>query len=59
MHTFPFIVQWRNEGEGVMQQKWDSQVYYWSGTAALLPQTWLVFMSIGWIRNRYYETFKK
>nr|VWO95070.1 FAD-binding FR-type domain-containing protein [Ganoderma boninense] len=57
IHTFPFIVQSIENGEMVLN--WNTSVYYWTGVAALVPQTWLVFMSWGPIRNRYYETFKK
>ncbi|KAI1791776.1 hypothetical protein LXA43DRAFT_1094126 [Ganoderma leucocontextum] len=57
IHTFPFIVQaiWN----GTMVSDWNTSVFYWTGVAALVPQTWLVFMSWGPIRTRYYETFKK
>ncbi|KAM5541792.1 hypothetical protein V8D89_004521 [Ganoderma adspersum] len=57
IHTFPFIVKAIHEHN--MVDYWDTMVFYWTGVAALVPQTWLVFMSWGPIRNRYYETFKK
>ncbi|KAI1783527.1 ferric reductase NAD binding domain-containing protein [Ganoderma leucocontextum] len=57
IHTFPFIVE--AIGYGMMVSGWKTSVWYWTGVAALAPQTWLVFMSWGPIRNRYYETFKK
>ncbi|PIL27829.1 transporter [Ganoderma sinense ZZ0214-1] len=57
VHTFPFIVKAIHEHN--MVYYWDTMVYYWTGVAALVPQTWMVFMSWGPIRNRYYETFKK
>ncbi|KAH9894984.1 ferric reductase NAD binding domain-containing protein [Cubamyces lactineus] len=57
IHTFPFIVQSIRMGE--MTTNWNTTPWYWTGVAALVPQTWLVFMSWGPIRNRYYETFKK
>ncbi|KAI0329178.1 hypothetical protein GY45DRAFT_1253334 [Cubamyces sp. BRFM 1775] len=57
IHTFPFIVQSTRMGE--MTTNWNTTPWYWTGVAALVPQTWLVFMSWGPIRNRYYETFKK
>ncbi|KAI0633332.1 ferric reductase NAD binding domain-containing protein [Trametes polyzona] len=56
IHTFPFIVQ--NIGLGEMSKDWKTTLWCWTGVAALIPQTWLVFMSWGPIRNRYYETFK-
>ncbi|KAI0769659.1 ferric reductase NAD binding domain-containing protein [Trametes elegans] len=57
IHTFPFIVQ--EMRAGTMHKDWTTTSWYWTGVAALIPQTWLVFMSWGPIRNRYYETFKK
>ncbi|EIM92769.1 uncharacterized protein STEHIDRAFT_71828 [Stereum hirsutum FP-91666 SS1] len=44
---------------GTMLSEWKAGPWYWTGVAALIPQTWLVVMSIGPIRNAYYETFKK
>ncbi|KAF5373099.1 hypothetical protein D9758_001494 [Tetrapyrgos nigripes] len=57
VHTFPFIVMSIRAGE--MELNWKTGTFYWTGVAALIPQTWLIFMSWGWIRNPYYETFKK
>ncbi|KAI9659757.1 MAG: hypothetical protein M1831_003655 [Alyxoria varia] len=56
IHTFPFIVWHRKQGD--MGQQWGMSVYYWTGVVALIAQSWLQFMSIGVIRNRYYELFK-
>ncbi|KAL8287102.1 hypothetical protein RQP46_004108 [Phenoliferia psychrophenolica] len=55
IHTFPFIVV--SIKTGVMEANWRTFTY-WSGVAALIPNTFLVTMSIAAIRNRYYETFK-
>ncbi|KAI5825867.1 hypothetical protein K523DRAFT_375380 [Schizophyllum commune Tattone D] len=57
VHTFPFIVM--NIREGTMVENWETSVFYWTGVAALVPQTYLVFLSWGVFRNRYYEIFKK
>ncbi|KAF8642996.1 hypothetical protein AX16_009241 [Volvariella volvacea WC 439] len=57
LHTFPFIVTYINQG--TIATLWETRPYYWTGVAALIPQTWLTFMSWGPIRNRFYETFKK
>ena len=57
MHTFPFIVM--NIREGTMVKNWETTVFYWTGVAALIPQTYLVFLSWGIFRNKYYEIFKK
>ncbi|KAK7058566.1 hypothetical protein VNI00_002202 [Paramarasmius palmivorus] len=57
VHTFPFIVQSIQLGE--MEANWSTTPWYWSGVAALVPQTYLVFLSWGIFRNKYYETFKK
>lgn len=56
VHTFPFIVVHIQKGDMMMQ--WKMEVTYWTGVAALIPQAWLNIMSIGPIRNRYYEFFK-
>ncbi|KIK61838.1 hypothetical protein GYMLUDRAFT_165314 [Collybiopsis luxurians FD-317 M1] len=56
VHTFPFIVksiEW-----GTMEVDWNTSQSYWTGVAALVPQTYLVFTSWGFFRNRYYEFFK-
>ncbi|KAF7516019.1 hypothetical protein G7054_g14333 [Neopestalotiopsis clavispora] len=56
IHTFPFIIyhQW----VGDLSMQWTMSIFYWSGTAALICQAYLQFMSISWIRNRFYEFFK-
>lgn len=48
VHTFPFIVFhiWK----GNMMELWKTDVFYWSGVAALIPQAYLNLMSIGFIR---------
>ncbi|OJJ46488.1 hypothetical protein ASPZODRAFT_16248 [Penicilliopsis zonata CBS 506.65] len=56
MHTFPFIVY--NIKIGDLVDQWKTQVTYWTGVAALIPQAWLTFMSIPFFRNRFYELFK-
>ncbi|KAI5782687.1 ferric reductase [Geopyxis carbonaria] len=56
VHTFPFIVFHIWKGDMMMQYK--TTIWYWSGIAALLPQTWLTILSLGPVRNRYYEFFK-
>ncbi|KAL1751331.1 hypothetical protein FB107DRAFT_222251 [Schizophyllum commune] len=56
VHTFPFIVM--NIREGTMVKNWETTVFYWTGVAALIPQTYLVFLSWGIFRNKYYEIFK-
>ncbi|KAH6679077.1 ferric reductase [Halenospora varia] len=56
IHTFPFIVVHIQKGDMTMQ--WRMSVVYWTGVAALIPQAWLNIMSIGPIRNRFYESFK-
>ena len=57
VHTFPFIVM--NIRLGEMQSQYQTTGWYWTGIAALIPQTYLVFLSWGIFRNRYYELFKK
>jgi predicted ferric reductase len=56
VHTFPFIVV--HVWKGDMMLQWRMSVVYWTGVAALIPQAYLNIMSIGYIRNRYYEFFK-
>lgn len=56
VHTFPFIVHHRQQGD--MGKQWGTSAYYWTGVIALLAQSWLSFMSLGPIRNRFYELFK-
>ncbi|KAJ7764700.1 hypothetical protein B0H16DRAFT_1310358 [Mycena metata] len=57
VHTFPFIVE--DIQMGMMQSEWATDSFVWTGAAALIPQTWLLVMSWGYFRNRYYEFFKK
>ncbi|KAI0794429.1 ferric reductase NAD binding domain-containing protein [Fomes fomentarius] len=57
IHTLPFLI--RSYKDGTLRPIWERTPWYWTGVAALVPQTWLVVMSWGPIRNRYYETFKK
>lgn len=56
VHTFPFIVYhiWL----GDIKEQWNSGGVWVTGVVALIAQAWLTFMSIPWIRNRYYEFFK-
>ncbi|KAF7595652.1 hypothetical protein BBP40_005400 [Aspergillus hancockii] len=56
IHTFPFIIF--NIWKGQMVEKWNTSVVYWTGVAALIPQTYLTLMSLPAVRNRYYEFFK-
>lgn len=56
VHTFPFIIMSIRKGE--MMLNWNTSVFYWTGVAALIPMAWLNIMSIGPIRNRFYESFK-
>lgn len=48
IHTFPFIIYHKWAGDLDMQ--WTMSIFYWSGTAALICQAYLQFMSISWIR---------
>ncbi|PLB40507.1 ferric reductase family protein [Aspergillus candidus] len=56
VHTFPYIIYHIDKGD--MVKKWDTDIVYWTGVAAIIPQAYLTFMSIPAIRNRYYEFFK-
>ncbi|KAJ7021881.1 ferric reductase NAD binding domain-containing protein [Mycena alexandri] len=56
VHTFPFIVE--DIQMGMMQSEWATDSFVSTGVAALIPQTWLLAMSWGYFRNRYYEFFK-
>ncbi|KAL3461020.1 ferric reductase like transmembrane component-domain-containing protein [Aspergillus heterothallicus] len=56
VHTFPFIVFHIWKGDIVTEFKTGG--VWVTGVIALLAQTWLTFLSIPWIRNRYYEFFK-
>jgi hypothetical protein len=48
IHTFPFVIYHMWEGDIVIQ--WQTSVFWWTGVVALLAQSWLQFMSIGFIR---------
>jgi hypothetical protein len=48
VHTFPFIIY--NIQQGTMSKQWSTNVFYWTGTAAIIPQAWLCFMSLRPIR---------
>ncbi|KAJ6032242.1 hypothetical protein N7540_002974 [Penicillium herquei] len=55
-HTFPFIVYHMWKGD--IREQWTSGGVWVTGVVAIIAQAWLTFMSIPWIRNRYYEFFK-
>ena len=48
VHTFPFIIYHIDKGD--MVKKWDTDIVYWTGVAAIIPQAYLTFMSIPAIR---------
>ncbi|PYH72620.1 ferric reductase family protein [Aspergillus vadensis CBS 113365] len=56
VHTFPFIIYHIDQGD--MVDQWKTEVTYWTGVAAIIPQAYLTFMSLPAIRNRFYEFFK-
>lgn len=56
IHTFPFIVYHHWKGDMAMQ--WQTSVEYWTGALAIVAQAYLTFMSVPWIRKRFYEFFK-
>ncbi|TRM65036.1 ferric reductase NAD binding domain-containing protein [Schizophyllum amplum] len=57
VHTLPFV--YTDVRDGVWKERYNTKLYYWSGFLALAPQTYLVLLSWGPCRNRYYEIFKK
>ncbi|KAJ7101500.1 hypothetical protein B0H15DRAFT_769294, partial [Mycena belliarum] len=57
VHTFPFIRT--AVGMGTMRTSWSTGTVYWTGGAALVPQTYTMALSRGIVRNPYYEIFKK
>ncbi|TDZ29640.1 Ferric/cupric reductase transmembrane component 7 [Colletotrichum spinosum] len=56
VHTFPFIIFHIWKGDIVKQ--WNDGGMWVTGVIALLAQAWLTFMSVRWIRDKYYEFFK-
>jgi hypothetical protein len=48
IHTFPFIIF--NIRFGTMVEVWQTSLFYWTGTVALLAQGWLTFASISPLR---------
>lgn len=49
VHTFPFIVYHIDQGD--MVDQWKTEVTYWTGVAAIIPQAYLTFMSFPAIRS--------
>ncbi|KAK7696287.1 hypothetical protein QCA50_000941 [Cerrena zonata] len=57
IHSFLFI--WNSiHRTHDMEEEWQTSSFYWTGVAALVPQTYLTLLSWGYLRNKYYETFK-
>ncbi|KAJ6445802.1 Flavoprotein transmembrane component [Purpureocillium lavendulum] len=56
IHTFPFIIFHNTKGDTAEVFR-DGGVWL-TGAIAIIAQAWLTFMSISWIRNRWYEFFK-
>lgn len=56
IHTFPFIIFHQSQHDLV--KTWHDGGLWLTGVIALIAQAWLTFMSISWVRNRYYEFFK-
>lgn len=48
IHTFPFIVYHIRIGD--MVEKWNTQLFYWTGVVALIAQAYLTFASMGPLR---------
>lgn len=48
IHTFPFIVYHAREGD--MVKEWKTDVVYWTGIGAIVPQAYLTIMSLPFIR---------
>lgn len=48
VHTFPFIVVHIQKGD--MTKQWKTEITYWTGVAALIPQAYLTLMSLPAIR---------
>lgn len=48
LHTFPFLIF--NFREGMMEMQWETNFFYWTGICAIIPQAYLTFMSIPWLR---------
>jgi hypothetical protein len=59
IHTFPFIIF--NIRWGSMVEVWQTSIFYWTGTVALLAQGWLTFASISplrYVQNCFDGTMK-
>ncbi|CAK5266393.1 unnamed protein product [Mycena citricolor] len=56
VHTCLFIMH--DRAMGTLSSQWYSSEFFWTGTVALVPQTFLVLGSWSVFRNRYYEIFK-
>ncbi|OAQ99402.1 hypothetical protein LLEC1_03122 [Akanthomyces lecanii] len=57
IHTFPFIIYHRDVPRD-LHKAWVTGGVWITGVIALVAQAWLTFMSISWIRNKFYEFFK-
>ncbi|KAK2592030.1 hypothetical protein QQS21_010263 [Conoideocrella luteorostrata] len=56
VHTFPFIVYHNYIGDTAVT--WQTGGVWLTGVVAIIAQAWLTFMSVSWIRNKWYEFFK-
>ncbi|OAA64320.1 Flavoprotein transmembrane component [Niveomyces insectorum RCEF 264] len=56
LHTFPFIVYHRSAGD--LMAKWSASAQWLTGVIAICAEAWLTFMSLPFVRHRYYEFFK-